>query len=280
MLNHSCYTDFSGTGVSFILGQKQKAEDKTERLIAACGRSLTQGEKNYSPAKGELTAGYSGFQKFEMILRSGVPVVWRTDQKAWLGLFNMRDPKGRWARMKDFLATFTFTIQHRPGKEHINADCISHIKNLPAPSRRDVLDSEEFINQLSTITGDVHDTLDEGVRQEEPNYIDTDLEQLIKDEEEANQEVGEMVPSPVEPDLPSGDENEPDHEQDQSSEEGDVQDLLSSDSDDADPASPSWLNSEEEEDESEQQVINTEAMTIPLTNKCLRELQSNDPILG
>ena len=51
----------------------------------------------------------------------------RTDHNALRWLFNFKEPEGQIAQWIESLAEFTFTIKHRPGQQHTNADSPSRI---------------------------------------------------------------------------------------------------------------------------------------------------------
>ena len=55
----------------------------------------------------------------------------RTDHKALVWLFKLREPKGRIApsRWIEILSQFNFTVEYRPGAKHQNADAMSRICN-------------------------------------------------------------------------------------------------------------------------------------------------------
>jgi hypothetical protein len=54
----------------------------------------------------------------------------RTDHQALVWLFSFREPKGRIASWLYILSAFEFSIQHRPGSKHGNADGMSR---CPSP---------------------------------------------------------------------------------------------------------------------------------------------------
>ncbi|CAG2197047.1 unnamed protein product [Mytilus edulis] len=55
----------------------------------------------------------------------GVSYLVRTDHGALNWLLNFKNPEGQMARWLEVLASYNFTIQHRPGKQHSNADGLS-----------------------------------------------------------------------------------------------------------------------------------------------------------
>ena len=56
----------------------------------------------------------------------GTPFIIRTDHSALTWLQNFKQPEGQLARWLEQLQEYEFTIIHRPGKAHCNADALSH----------------------------------------------------------------------------------------------------------------------------------------------------------
>ena len=116
-------TDASAYAAGYILSQKI---DGKVRPIAYGGRRLNDAQSNYSTTEKEALAVVLGFQQFDSFLRGNkVKVV--TDHIALKWLFNYKSPKGRVARWIAYLQQFDFDIEHKPGKSHANADCLSRI---------------------------------------------------------------------------------------------------------------------------------------------------------
>ena len=59
------------------------------------------------------------------LVKLGVPFTIRTDHQALKWLKSLPEPTGRKARWLETLAEYTFTIVHRPGRQHSNADALS-----------------------------------------------------------------------------------------------------------------------------------------------------------
>ena len=55
----------------------------------------------------------------------GKPFLIRTDHGSLRWLMNFKSPEGQLARWLEILSAFSFEIQHRPGKNHGNADALS-----------------------------------------------------------------------------------------------------------------------------------------------------------
>ena len=126
-------TDWSKENLSAVLSQVQ---DGQERLIAVFGRKTTQGESNYPPWKGELSAMVYGIRKAEHILRYR-PFIANTDASALVHLKRLKALTGLLARWMQELQTYTFEVKHRPGVENGNADGVSRCDYLPEEEPED-----------------------------------------------------------------------------------------------------------------------------------------------
>ena len=118
-------TDASDTGIGAVLSQLHS--DGTERVISYASRTLTKSERNYCVTWKELLAVVYFLQHFRQYLLSA-PFTLRTDHGALLWLQKFKEPEGQLAR---WLEKLDFTIIHRPGHKHSNADSLSPL-SLPA----------------------------------------------------------------------------------------------------------------------------------------------------
>ena len=118
-------TDASDTGLGAVLSQVQNGK---ELVIAYAAKALSKPQRNYSTTRKELLALIWGMEHFEPYL-SGREFMARTDHNAltWLIKNNFKQPKGQVARWLERLAEFHFSIEHRPGRLHENADGLSRI---------------------------------------------------------------------------------------------------------------------------------------------------------
>ena len=118
------YTDASNRGLGAVLAQVQ---DGKERVIAYASRSLhptEQNDANYSSFKLELLAlKWAVTEKFKDYL-TGAQFTVFTDNNpvAHLQTARLGAVEQRWAAQ---LASFTFDIKYRPGKNNANADALS-----------------------------------------------------------------------------------------------------------------------------------------------------------
>jgi len=115
-------TDASETGIGAVLSQCDS--NGNEQVIAYASRLLTKPERNYCVTRKELLAVVTFLSHFRHYL-IGVPFTIRTDHGALTWLQNFRSPEGQLARWLEKLQEFQFTIVHRPGRKHNNADALS-----------------------------------------------------------------------------------------------------------------------------------------------------------
>ena len=114
-------TDASNFGIGAVLSQKIEGK---ERVIAYGSRCLSKAERRYCVTRRELLA-IVYFVKYFRHYLYGRQFLLRTDHGSLRWLFNFKEPEGQVARWIETLSTFTFDIEHRPGKQHGNADGLS-----------------------------------------------------------------------------------------------------------------------------------------------------------
>ncbi|GLI60910.1 hypothetical protein VaNZ11_003123, partial [Volvox africanus] len=117
------HTDFSGVGISGILGQLDDAG--REYLCAAVSHSLNVHERRYDSYKGELLAVVWASKLFYPYLATRHFAV-VTDHAPLLWLMSQQDGlPAQYAWWALQLQAFAFDVVHRPGKLHQNADALS-----------------------------------------------------------------------------------------------------------------------------------------------------------
>ena len=118
------HTDWSKLGLSAVLTQYY-AEEDTEYLVLATSRSCNKHEVSYPPFYGEMLAGTWGINKLRPYLYGNFFTL-VTDHKPLLYLLHKKeglsDMHQRWQMQ---LLEYDFTIIHRAGKMHANADITS-----------------------------------------------------------------------------------------------------------------------------------------------------------
>ena len=153
--------DFSPDSGTFILETdaslesagaclKQRVGDD-EKVIAYGSHRFSKAQTNYSTTKRELLAVVIFVEKFAPYLL-GRHFVVRTDHSSLRWIMNFRNPTGILARWLEILARFQFSIEHRPGAEHVLADALSR---LPADGVADkACQTEPEMVQCSRVTSD------------------------------------------------------------------------------------------------------------------------------
>jgi len=114
-------TDASDTGIGAVLSQRQ---DGVERVVAYASRSLDRREQNYCVTRKELLAVVHFMKYFKQYLLGRVFRV-RTDHAALTWLRRTPDPVGQQARWLEVMEEYDFSVEHRSGTKHSNADALS-----------------------------------------------------------------------------------------------------------------------------------------------------------
>lgn len=114
-------TDASNFAIGCVLSQVQDGEEK---VIAYGSKALKKEERNYCVTRRELLAVVEFLKKYRHYL-GGRPVRVRTDHGSLRWLLNFKNPEQQLARWLEVCATFNLTLEHRPGKQHQNADGLS-----------------------------------------------------------------------------------------------------------------------------------------------------------
>ena len=119
-------TDASDTGIGAVLSQG----GDQDQPIAYYSRKLLDRERNYSTIEKECLAVLLGIKAFETYL-IGHPFILQTDNRALKWLQQFKDKNMRLTRWSLALQPYTFTVQHRKGKENGNADALSRLSCPP-----------------------------------------------------------------------------------------------------------------------------------------------------
>ncbi|UYV84041.1 K02A2.6-like [Cordylochernes scorpioides] len=118
--------DASPFGVGAVLSH---VEERMERPIAFASRTMSQTERRYAQIDKEALAIIFGISKFYKYLY-GRDFKIITDHKPLLGIFNPNKPipqmlSPRMMRWSLTLASYSYQIEHRPGRMNANADALS-----------------------------------------------------------------------------------------------------------------------------------------------------------
>ena len=144
-------TDWSqdNAAIGGVLSQKQNG---IERVIAYGGHKLNHAQAHYGPPKGELYGVLYFLERWKYYLLHR-PFLLRTDHLSLKYLESMTAPTGMIQRWLHTLAQYTFSIVHRAGKKHGNADGLSRAPHLvPEPSGPpDPILADEIVGALATI---------------------------------------------------------------------------------------------------------------------------------
>ena len=120
-------TDASNFGLGGVLSQIQNDQ---ERVVAYCSGALRPSQRRYCTTKREMLAAVAMCIQFRSYLR-GARFTLRTDHKSLVWLHRFKDTEGMMSRWLHSLQQFQFSIVHRPGKDHGNADGLSRAPSSP-----------------------------------------------------------------------------------------------------------------------------------------------------
>ena len=122
-------TDASAFALGGVLSQRV---DEEERVVAFASKSLSKTEMNYCTTHRELLAVIRMTDKFRHYLW-GRRFRLRTDHASLKWLLNYKDADGMLARWLAKLQAYDFSIEHRPGLQHGNADGLSRCGKCKNP---------------------------------------------------------------------------------------------------------------------------------------------------
>lgn len=159
-------TDWSqdANAIGGTLSQKQ---DGKERVIAFSHTKLSKSQAKYPATKGEVCALLFHLNHWRYYLKYR-PFIVRTDHLPLKSLHTMKPLDNHVARWLSAVADFDFTVVHRPGKRHINADALSrapHIRDAPEPDEPVCTDDTFLDSVLGSITEDHLGTLAQAEQQ-------------------------------------------------------------------------------------------------------------------
>ena len=117
-------TDASNFGIGAVLSQIQ---DGQEKVIAYASKSLSKSQRRYCTTKRELLAvvHFLGVTFRHYLIGEEFTV--RTDHSSLKWLTSFKDADGMLARWLSILGEFKYTVEHRKGEIHLNADALSRI---------------------------------------------------------------------------------------------------------------------------------------------------------
>ena len=115
-------TDASDVGVGAVLSQG----GEQDQPIAYFSRKVLERERHYSTIEKGCLAIHLGIKAFTTYL-IGKPFVLQTDNRALTWLQTFKDKNARLTRWSLALQPYTFTVQHRKGRDNANADALSRL---------------------------------------------------------------------------------------------------------------------------------------------------------
>ena len=107
--------------IGAVLSQMQDGE---ERVISYASRLYSKSESNYCVTRRELLAVVHFCKHYKQYLL-GRHFIVRTDHSALTWLRKTPEPIGQQSRWLEQLEEFSFTVEHRSGSKHTNADAMS-----------------------------------------------------------------------------------------------------------------------------------------------------------
>ena len=119
--SYHLFTDACGTGLGAVLKQKQDGELKT---IGFYSYKLKDNEKNYSVIELETYAIVRACLHFAAYLR-GASMTIHTDHRALKFLAQMKNSSPRLMRWAMTMQPYSYSVEHIPGKDNIEADALS-----------------------------------------------------------------------------------------------------------------------------------------------------------
>ena len=136
-------TDFS-VDPGVISGILSQGQDGQEQVITYGARRLQPCKRNYASTKGELLAVIFFLQCYKYYLLHR-PFILRTDNRALTWIRSLESPTGMILHWLEILASFDFTVRHRKGTLHGNADSLCRAPHaaFPTPLEEKILVSDE-----------------------------------------------------------------------------------------------------------------------------------------
>ena len=113
--------DASNVGVGAVLSQLKDGEEKVISYFSKC---LSKSERQYCTTRKELLAVAIAVKHFHHYL-IGQQFTVRTDHGSLQWLMRFKNCEGQIARWIETLSAYTFTVVHRAGRVHNNADSMS-----------------------------------------------------------------------------------------------------------------------------------------------------------
>lgn len=120
-------TDASLTAVGAVLSQLDK--EGNDHPVAYCSQTLNCHKQNYTVTKRECLAVIYAYKQFRTYIH-GTKFKIVTNHASLRWLYNLKEPEGFLARWSLKLQAYDYTIEHRPGAKHQNANSLSCLQLL------------------------------------------------------------------------------------------------------------------------------------------------------
>ena len=114
--------DASDFGIGGVLSQVIRPG--VEQPVSYFSRTLSKPERKYAVTRKEMLALVDSMRHFRCYVL-GRKLKVRTDHSALQWLRTFKEPVSQVDRWIERLAEYDFDIEHRPGKQHVNADALS-----------------------------------------------------------------------------------------------------------------------------------------------------------
>lgn len=128
---------------------EQRGADNKNHVVCYASRRCSQAESKLGPTDGELLAIVFAVEKFHPYV-AGTKFNVVTDHAALVFLQEGKNKNPKLARMAMRLLCYDFTVQHRAGRVHNNADGLSRARTAPTPDTP----ADDVIATMATTTPD------------------------------------------------------------------------------------------------------------------------------
>ena len=120
--------DASHYGTGSILYQRDSTQKKPLqlRVIGYQSHTFTKAEQNYTVTEKEGLAVIKAIKYFRGYLE-GKQFIVHTDHQALTYILTLKEPKGRIGRWQTFLMSYNLRLNHRSGRELVDADALSRL---------------------------------------------------------------------------------------------------------------------------------------------------------
>ena len=148
---YTIHTDFSHLAIAAVL--EQRHSDNKQHVVCYASRRCSAAEAKLGPTDGELLALVFAVEKFHVYV-AGAKFTVVTDHAALVHMLEGKNKNPKLARMAMRLSCYDFTVKHRQGRVHNNADGLSRARAAPTPDTPP--DDTIAVHQTSTVPPTSH----------------------------------------------------------------------------------------------------------------------------